>query len=120
MTLKASGVSLSATGPPGGGAFSMTRNAGGRGPSESRVPPGVGAFSRVLKASGSADCAALEPGACEPDTPGAGWGRALGGWRIVAAGGVLVEGRFLTVGVGLVVVLGRDVTLGGSAPGLPG
>jgi hypothetical protein len=31
--------------PPGGGAFSMILNAGGRGPSEATGPPGVEAFS---------------------------------------------------------------------------
>jgi hypothetical protein len=115
MTLNASGVSFSETGPPGGGAFSITLNAGGRGPSEATGPPGAVALSWVLKASGSADCAAPEPEAWDAPPPPPGWGTVLGGRRTVAAGeGVAVEGLLLTVDAGGVA------TRGGCAPGRPG
>ena len=89
----------------------MTVNAGGKGPSDAAGPPGVGAFSWTLKASGVADS-----GAPEPD----GWGRVLGGRRIVAAGGVEVEGLDRTVGTVRVGVPGGGATRGGCAPGLAG
>ena len=99
----------------------MTLNAAGKGPSEAAAPPGPGAFAWVLEASGSADCAAPEPGGWDAGPACPGWGMTLGGRRTVAAGGVEVEGLDLTAGAGRVVaVFGGVVALGGCAPGLAG
>jgi hypothetical protein len=100
-------------GASGGAAFSMTRNAGGRGPSEATVPPGAGTFSCTLKASGVVDDD-LEPGSWDAALPRAEGVTALGGRRTtVAAGGVDVEDLLLNVAVGRLVVARGGATLGG-------
>lgn len=108
MTLDASGFSLSdAAAPGGGGAFSITLKAGGRGPSE---------------ASERGDGTALEPSGWVEAAPGAvwGWGKARGGRRTVVGGELEAEDLLLTAGEGRVVAAGDVVNRGGLAPGRAG
>jgi hypothetical protein len=94
--------------PPGGAGFSITLNAGGRGPSA------VEAFSWASESSGVTEGAPTDPGwGCVPAARFR-WGNALGGRRTtVAAGGVDVEDLLRKVAEGRLAVPGGDATLGG-------